>query len=186
MMDAFENILSRHSWTKVRPVTVPRELIEKLLTAAVQAPNHHRNRPWRFFVMTGEARVRLGEAMAQALKQRESDSSEADLEMERAKPLRAPVVIAVGSDRPSEPRVLDVENLAATAAAVENLLLAAHASGLGAIWRTGAAAYDPAVKAFFGLTSDQHLVGFIYIGYPEPMPRLPDRPSFEAYTTWMA
>jgi nitroreductase len=184
-MDALENIFSRHSWPKVRPDPVPRELIEKLLDAAVQAPNHHRNRPWRFFVLTGDARVRLGEAMAQAVKQHNPDASEADLHREREKPLRAPVVIAVAADCPSEPRILDVENLAATAAAVENLLLAAHALGLGAMWHTGSAAYDPAVKAFFGLTPEQHLVSFVYVGYPEPLPHLPERPSFQGYTTWM-
>ncbi len=49
-MDALDAIYSRHSVAKVRPDPLPRELIEKLLSAAVQAPNHYRVRPWRFFV----------------------------------------------------------------------------------------------------------------------------------------
>ena len=72
------------------------------------------------------------------------------LEKERAKPLRAPVLIAVGVDKPVDPRVLEIENICAVAAAVENLLLAAHAQGLGAMWRTGPAAHDPRSKEISG------------------------------------
>lgn len=184
-MEAIDAIFARHSWPKVRPDSLPRATIEKLLSAAVQAPNHFRNRPWRFFVLSGEARARLGDAMAQALKARNPEATEGELQAEQAKPLRAPVVIAVAADSPSQPKVLDVENIAATAAAVENLLLAASALGLGGMWRTGPAAYDDTVKAFFGLRPDQHIVAFVYLGYPEPLPSLPERPSFEEYTMWM-
>ena len=56
--------------------------------------------------------------------------------------------------------------MCAAAAAVQNMLLAAHALGLAAIWRTGPSATDPAIKHFFGWEADQHLIGFVYIGYP--------------------
>lgn len=184
-MDALEDIFTRHSWPKVSQQPLPRETVEKLLSAAVQAPNHYRNRPWHFFVLSGAARERLGEAMAKALLSRHGDASEGELMAERAKPLRAPVVIVAASDSPDQPKVLDVENICATAAAVENLLLAAHALGLGGMWRTGPAAYDETVKAFFGLRPEQHIVGFIYLGYPDPLPSVPERPSYENYTVWM-
>jgi nitroreductase len=95
------------------------------------------------------------------------------------------VVIAVGVDKPSEEKVLEIENVAATAAAVQNLLLAAHAVGLGAKWRTSEWARDPMVKESLGFAPDQHVIGFIYIGYPEFIPELPPRPSFEDRTVWM-
>jgi nitroreductase len=95
------------------------------------------------------------------------------------------VVVAVAVDKPSEAKVLEIENVAATAAATQNLLLAAHALGLGAKWRTGEWARDLMVKEFLGFEPDQHLIGFIYIGYPEfesePLPR----PSFEDRTVWL-
>lgn len=184
-MDVFEAIFSRHSISKVRPDPVPRDFVEKLLASAVQAPNHFRVRPWRFFVMTGEARYRLGEIMAQSLLERHPDSLLSELEKERGRPLRAPVVIAIGVDVPSEPKVVEVENICASAAAAENMLLAAHALGLGAMWRTGPAAMNPDVKAFFGLSPHQHLIGFIYVGYPEEEIPRPERPSFEDRTVWM-
>jgi nitroreductase len=184
-MDGIELIHTRHSVSKVLPDPVPRDLIEKLLEAAVQAPNHYRVYPWRLIVLTGAARERLGEVMAQSLRERVPESAEGALETERARPLRAPVLIAVGVEKPRESKVSEVENLCAAAAAAQNILLAARALGLGAMWRTGPAAVDPRVKAFLGLEPDQHLIAFIYVGYPAGPTEPPQRPPFNETTVWM-
>jgi len=184
-MDVFEAIHGRHSQGKVKPDPLPRELIEKLLDAAVQAPNHYKVRPWRFVVLSGEGRRKLGEAMAASQLARHPDFPSEAFDSCRALPLRAPVVIAVGVDKPSEAKVLEIENICATAAACENLLLAAHAMGLAAKWRTSEWARDPFVKEFLGFEPDQHVIGFIYIGYPEFLPEYPPRPSFEDRTVWI-
>ncbi|MBI5566026.1 MAG: nitroreductase [Chloroflexi bacterium] len=184
-MDVFEAMYQRQSVSKVKPEAVPRELIEQLLNAAVQAPNHHKVRPWRFAVLQGAAREKLGEAMARSLQIRKIEATADDLQKERLKPLRAPVVIAVAVDKPAIPKVLEIENVAAVAAAVQNLLLAAHALGLGAFWRTGPAASDPAIKSFLGFAPDQNVIGFVYVGYPEMLPSPPQRPSFEDRTLWL-
>ena len=184
-MEVFEAIHGRHSQNEVKPDPLPRELIEELLDAAVQAPNHYKVRPWRFVVLTGEGRNKLGDAMAASQQVQHPEFPQEAFDKTRALPLRAPAVIAVGADKSGEAKVLEIENVCAAAAATENLLLAAHAMGLGAKWRTGEWARDPKVKKFLGLESDQHIIGFIYIGYPEfvvePMPR----PSFEDRTVWM-
>lgn len=184
-MDVFEAIHTRQSVAKVKPDPVPRELIEQALSAAVQAPNHYKVRPWRFVVLTGEAREKLGSVMAAALQEKHPDFPPEAFDKERSKPLRSPVLIAVGVDKPSEAKVVEVENICASAAAVENLLLAVHAEGLGAKWRTGDPARDPKVKQFLGFEPDQYLIGFIYIGYPEFELEPRERPSFEDRTTWM-
>jgi nitroreductase len=184
-MELFEAIHTRQSVSKVKPDPVPRELIETLLAAAAQAPNHHKVRPWRFMVLTGPARERLGEVMGRALRRRNPAALDETVAVERAKPLRAPVLIAVGVDRPSQPKVVEIENVSAASAAAQNLLLAAHALGLGAMWRTGDAAFDPEVKAALGLAPDQHLVGFIYVGYPLAELPPPSRPGAEDRTVWM-
>ena len=103
----------------------------------------------------------------------------------RILPLRAAVFIAVGVDKPAGPKVLEIENVCAAAAACQNLLLAAHALGLGAKWRTGEWARDPLVKAFLGFEADQHVIAFLYIGYPEFDAERPERPSFEDRTIWI-
>jgi len=184
-MDLFDAIHGRVSVGKLKSDEVSKETIQKLLSAAVQAPNHYKVRPWRFVILTGESRERLGEVMANSLKNEHPEYPQAAFEKERSKPLRSPVLIAVGVEKPIDSRVVEVENICATAAAVENLLLAAHAEGLGAKWRTGSSALDPAVKQFLGFEIDQHLIGFIYIGYPETVVESKKRPSFEDRTVWM-
>lgn len=183
-MDVFDAIHERHSQKKVKPDPVPRELVEKILSAAVQAPNHYKVRPWRFVVLTGDARAKLGDVMADSLRDRQPDFPQEAFDKARATPLQAPVVIAVGVDKPTEAKVLEIENICAVAAACQNLLLAAHALGLGAKWRTGEWARDTKVKDCLGFEPDQHVVAFIYVGYPEFIAEYPPRPSFEDRTVW--
>ena len=184
-MDVFEAIYNRHSQGKVKPDPVPRELIEKLLDAAVQAPNHYKVRPWRFVVLTGAGLKRLGEVMGASQQERHPEFPPEAFDKCRTLPLRAPVIIAVGVDKPSEPKVLEIENVCAAAAACENLLLAAQGLGLAVKWRTGEWARDAKVKEFLGFESDQHIIAFLYIGYPEFVAEYPPRPSFEERTVWM-
>ena len=184
-MDVLEAIHTRHSVGQVRPDPVPRPLIEKLLSAAVQAPNHYRVRPWRFVVLTGEGRDKLGDVMAAAFHTKFPDAPPEALEKERAKPLRSPLLIAVAVDKPAETRVLPIENIAAVAAACENMLVAAQSLGLAAHWRTGDVARDPDVKKFLGFEPDQELIAFLYIGYPALPPVTELRPSFEDRTRWI-
>jgi nitroreductase len=184
-MDVFDAIYNRHSQKKVKQDPVPRELIEKILSAAVQAPNHYKVRPWRFVVLTENARDKLGDVMSASLLDRHPDFPQEAFDKAQTAPLQAPVVIAVGADKPTEAKVLEIENICAVATACQNLLLAAYALGLGAKWRTGEWARDTNVKEFLGFESDQHIIAFIYIGYPEFVAEYAPRPSFEDRTVWM-
>ena len=184
-MEVFEAIHHRHSAGHVKPDPVPREMIEKLLDAAVQAPNHYKVRPWRFVVLTGEARDKLGEVMAASQKEQHPEFPQEAFDKTRGLPLRSPVLIAVGADKPSESKVLEIENVSAVSAACMNLLLAAEALGLGVKWRTGEWARDAKVKEFLGFEPDQYIVGFLYIGYPEFTGEYTPRLSFEDRTVWM-
>src|SRR5574339_855063 len=184
-MDVFEAIHNRHSLGNVKQEPVPRALIEKLLSAAVQAPNHYKVRPWRFVVVTGDGLKKLGDVMAASQQERHPDFPPEAFDKCRALPLRAPVVIAVGVDKPSEPKVLEIENICAAAAATQNLLLAAYALGLAAKWRTAEWARDVRVKEFLGFEPDQHIIAFVYIGYPAVVTEPPSRPSFQDRTVWV-
>ena len=184
-MDLFEAIYGRRSQAKVKPDPVPREVVEKLLQAAVQAPNHYKVRPWRFVVLMGEGLNKLGDVMATSQQARHPEFPLEAFDKCRTLPQRTPVIIAVGVDKPSEVKVLELENVAAAAAAIQNLLLAAHAMGLGAKWRTGEWARDEKVKEFLGFQTDQQIIGFIYIGYPEFIAEPAPRPSFQDRTIWM-
>ena len=183
-MDVFDAIHNRHSQGKVKQDAVSRELIEKLLSAAVQAPNHHKVRPWRFVVLTGAARNKLGDVFAASQLDRKPDLPQEALDKFRSLPLRAPVVIAVGVDKPSDEKTHEIENVAAVSAACQNILLAAQAVGLAAIWRTGEWARDAKIKEYLGFSVDQHLIAYLYIGYPQFVAEYETRPSFEDRTVW--
>ncbi len=184
-MDVNEAIHHRHSAGVMKPDPVPRAVIEQLLDAAVQAPNHYKVRPWRFVVLTGHGRDKLGGVMADVLQRRFPELDETALERERAKPLRSPVVIAVGVDLPTETKVLEIENICAAAAACENILLAAEGLGIGGHWRTGDAARDPEIKRFLGFAPEQNLIAFLYLGYVETAAEPGPRPGFEDRTRWI-
>jgi len=182
-------LASRRSTPRVTDERPPREMVEQVIAAGAWAPNHYHTEPWRFIVVAGEARRDLGEVLAEQLKSRlnlpEGPESEQLLERERKKPLRAPIVIAVAAVLSDNPRAIESEETAAVAAGVQNMLLAAHALGLGAMWRTGPAAYDPAVKHFLSLPPDAHIVAFIYLGYADLVG--PGNQSADAsqHTTWL-
>lgn len=184
-MELFEAIHKRQTQGKVKPDPLPYETIEKLLSAAVQAPNHYKVRPWRFVVLTGEGRNKLGDVMAASQADRKPDLPQEVFDKTRSLPLRAPVVLAVAADKPTEEKVIEVENISAASAACMNILLAATALELGVIWRTGEWARDEKVKEFLGFAPDQHIIGFIYVGYPEFKGESYIRQSFEDRTVWM-
>lgn len=184
-MDVFDAIHGRLTISKVKPDALPRDVIEKLLSAGAQAPNHHKVRPWRFVVLTGDGRKKLGDVMAASFLDRNPATPPEGLDKTRALPLRAPVVIAVGADKPADTKIIEMENISAASAAAQNILLAAHAQGLGAIWRTGEWARDAKVKEFLGFAADQQIVGFIYVGYPDVTPEPYVRQGFEDRVIWM-
>lgn len=184
-MNTIEAIQLRQSIGKVKPDPISRERIGLLLHAGAQAPNHYSVRPWRFVVITGDARKRLGEVMAQVFQRRFPSADDKALAKERAKPLRAPLLIAVGVDPPEDSRVIEIENVCAAAAACENILLAATEIGLAGHWRTGDVAREPEVKRFLGFTPAQHLIAFLYLGLPAEAMGKKVRPSYEDRVTWM-
>ncbi len=187
-MSVFEIIKQRRSIGKMTGERPSRGQIERLLEAATHAPNHHKVQPWKFIVLAGSAREELGVVMAASLAGRleetSSEKAQAMLNKERNKLMRSPVVIVVAAEIPHQPNVLEIENIEATAAAVQNMLLAGEEMGLACMWRTGDAAYDARVKQWLRLAPEEHIVSFLYVGFPA-IPHLERKPiPFEEKTTW--
>lgn len=189
-MELFDAIKTRRSIGIVKEEPVPNQLIEQILESGTYAPNHFRTEPWRFFVLTGDSRKELGEVFEKITTANSEDPTTPDMvkKLERAKknPLRAPVIITVGVEPSSKKNVLIQEEYAAVHAAIQNMLLAAHALGLGAIWRTGAICYEKQVNEFFGMSERGEIVGFIYLGYPDMKTPQVKKTSFTNFTTWMS
>jgi nitroreductase len=175
----------RRSVGKVRPDPVDPAIVTRLITAATWAPNHHLTQPWRFVVMTGSARVGLGDAHARAVARLRPGHPVEGLRKEALRPLRAPVVVAVVHVVGSSDPVVLREDRDAVAAATQNLLLAAHAEGLGAMWRTGAMVDEDEVREHLGLAADDAIVAFVYLGWPDgPTPEPPVRTSISSAIEW--
>jgi nitroreductase len=162
-VETLRAIQERHSTGRLAEPAPTAEQLDTLLGAADHAPDHKRLKPWRFIVLHGERKAALSETMVSSLLLRDPGAGEAALAKERGKLDRAPLVIAVATARLDTPLPFE-ELLAATAAAIQNLLLAATDLGLGSMWRTGDSAYDPVVKAALGLQAQDFISGFIYLG----------------------
>jgi nitroreductase len=122
-------------------------------------------------LIRGEARTKLGEVLALALKRRDPQAGPDLLERERLKPLRAPLVLIVAARITPNPKIPAVEQLLSAGAAAQNIMIACHALGFGAMWKTGDPAYDVSVKEALGLRVTDEIVGFLYIGTPKSMPK---------------
>jgi nitroreductase len=163
-LDAIEALYTRvTSGALIEPAPSEEELTH-ILRAATRAPDHGRLRPWRFVIVRGDARLKLGELCAEALRRRSPQISDVQVERERAKPMRAAMILIVCVRVDLASKIPAVEQLLSGGAAAQNALLAAHALGYGAAWKTGDAAYDAYVKAALGLEPKDAIVGFLYLG----------------------
>jgi nitroreductase len=182
-MDAIEALTTRMSPGGLTEPAPSAEALDQMLRAAMRAPDHGRLRPWQFIIVEGAAREGLGDVLADALRRREPNVAEAVLAKERAKPLRAPLIVVVAAKVREHRSVPRVEQIVAAGAAAQNMLVAAHALRFGGFWRTGAAAYDSEVKRALGLSDDDAIVGFLYLGTPvSPLPAVP-APDIDSHVT---
>jgi nitroreductase len=151
--------------------------LRTIFEAAARAPDHGKLRPWRFFVVRGDARRRLSDLFVAGVKRREPGATEAQVEKEREKPLRAPVTIAVVAKIVAGHKIPEIEQTLSAGAAAMNILNAVHALGFAAKWVTGANCYDPEFKRDFGLDGTDQLIGFIHVGTPTEKPAAAERPD---------
>jgi len=163
-MQAIDALLSRRSAKMLTDPGPDDGALELLLESAARAPDHGRLRPWRFIVIRGSARERLGELMAEQLRRAQPTASGESLQRERQKALRAPLIIVVAAACQASAKIPAIEQILSAGAAAQNMMLAAGALGFGAMWKTGGAAYDESVKVALGLGRTDSIVGFLYLG----------------------
>ncbi|MBO4566492.1 MAG: nitroreductase family protein [Bacteroidales bacterium] len=165
-----DNILSRKSVRSYTDQPISSEQVETMLRAAMAAPSGRNIQPWRFVVVTGQA---AKEKMAVGFNKMIAE---------------APVVIAVCGKTTKKTGEANLNWTADCAAATENLLLAAEALGLGAVW-TACYPYEermnPAIEAL-GLPDDVKPYSIIPVGYPagNEMPKDKWKPENIHYERW--
>lgn len=184
-VDALTALLHRRSEATLGEPAPDGEVLANIQRAALTAADHATLRPWRFLVIRGTARERLGELFVRGREAVEGELSARERERTQGRPLRAPlVIVAIGAPR-QDAKVPEIEQLLSAGAAVQNLLNAAYAQGVGAIWRTGGFAYDPVVKAGLGLGAGEHILGFLYLGTViAPRPPRPTLDPGDFFREW--
>jgi nitroreductase len=163
-MDILTAINSRASAIKLGTPGPTRAQLDTILKAGIRAPDHGRLSPWRFVVLEGDKRDILADAMSAMRRRLSPEATDEEVEKEGLKALRAPAIVAVAAHTTPPGKIPEIERIVAVGAAMENMILAAHALGLGTMWKTGQAAYDPDVKKALGLAPADHIVGYLYLG----------------------
>lgn len=145
---------------------VPRAMIDQMLESANWAPTHRFTEPWRFVVFEGSGLQKFADFQAGRYKHitPPEQYSENKFEKLKNKPLKCSHIIAVCMKRDEKESVPEVEELAAVACAIQNMLLVASSLGVGCYLSTGGVTYDEGAKEFFGLEEQDKIIGFLYIG----------------------
>lgn len=159
------------------------DTLHKMLTIAARVPDHRRVTPFRFILFQDDARARFGDILKTVFKANEMFASGKKIEFEKNRFMRAPVVVAVISTVDRKHRTPEWEQILTAGAACQNLLLAASAHGFAAQWITEWYAYDEKITTELGLSDDERVAGFIYIGTAKEDPKERGRPNLDAIVT---
>jgi nitroreductase len=178
-MDLITAIMSRRSCRKYKPDEVSRDKIERILQAANWAPSGRNWQQWEFLVVTGEKREKIGKLYGEIVAERwpepQARTSEQRIFLHWAETLGdAPVVIVALTRTDADPNTRKM-NLESTAAAFQNLLLAAYAEGLGTCWMTGPLRREEELKKLLEVAEDREIVALTPLGYPLEWPSPPPR-----------
>lgn len=184
-MNAIEALHTRTSCARLTQPAPSSTQLENICNAAIRAADHALLKPWRFLCIRGASLNKLGDLFVSAALQSDPDLSEAKIASIRLKPLRAPLIIVTISRHHDHPKVPALEMDLSAAAATQNMLIAAHAQGLGGMWRTGSMAYNPVVKQGLGLSENEQVTGFLYLGTRSVPPRaLPETSLSDYFLDW--
>lgn len=146
--------------------------LNMILGTATTVPDHGGLQPWRFAVVTGAGRDRLGDALVAGLHQlRGDDLPDAVVAKMRGKAFAAPCSVALIASPDPSSNVPVWEQVASASCTGYAVVLAAVALGYGAVWKSAAVLDTDPVRALFGLTEHEQLLGWVNIGTPAPSVR---------------
>lgn len=155
--------------------------LETILTIATRVPDHRKLEPWRFLVLQGEARRQYGELLAE-VKARKETMMGIQVEIEKDCFMRAPLVIAVIAS-PVEHKTPKEEQLLSAGAVCQHINIAAGALGYASQWITGWSCLDENACQAIGLSEDEFIAGYLYIGSSDEQPLDRQRPDLEEVVT---
>ena len=176
MSDILRFLQSRNSAPKLTEPAPSAGEMQEIFKAAMRAPDHAWLHPWRFISIAGGRREAFGQVLEQCLMLRNPEADEAARAKTRNSPLRAPLLIVVVARLSEHPKVPAIEQRLSAGCAAQGILLAAEACGYAGIWRTGEPAFDRTVMDALGLSEEEEIIAFVYLGTragtAKPIPQL--------------
>ncbi len=181
-MEMIDLLLKRRS-VSVRLITEPgpsEEQLDLILRAATRVPDHGKLAPWRIQILRKDGQRRLGDFLAALFAREMPEANEKQIEFERQRPQRAPLLLVVTSKPRPSPKVPELEQLLSGGAVCQNILVAAQALGVAANWITEWPAFRPEVVEHLGHDpATDRILGFFYLGTASERPDERPRPALE-------
>lgn len=141
--------------------------IEQLIALADWAPTHGRTEPWRFYIFGGEKAAAFCKDHADMKRKAQPELTEDAYQKLSEMGALASHILLVVMRRGDLPKIPVLEEIAATAAAVQNLLLGAESLGIAAYWGTGGSVLQAEMKEYLHLRADDQVLGALYLGYSD-------------------
>jgi nitroreductase len=176
------------SWSKMNGRLIPDEDIHRLLALADWAPTHGRTEPWRFFVYGGAALKQFGQDHANLYWQNtpEDKRQEATYEKLLHNVDKASHLIITAMKRGDNIKIPVIEEIAATSAAIQNILLGATALDISSFWSTGGMTHSPTLKEYLQLRDADIIMGLVFLGYSdEPVKEGQRNSSIHEKVKWL-
>ena len=182
--DLAELLLKRRSTlaANMRPPGPDSDTLDVLLRIATRVPDHGKLTPWRIQVLRSEGQARLGDICAEVFREDHPGASKAQIEFERQRPQRSPLLLVVTChpNREKLAKVPLIEQQISAGAVCQNLLVGATALGFASQLLTDWPAYHPKIRRALGHAENTEIIGFVHIGSPaETSPKERPRPDLE-------
>jgi nitroreductase len=171
---------------KMNGKRIPDEEVKEILKLANWAPTHGRTEPWRFIVYSGDKVKEFCHQHAELYKANTApekfEQTNYDKQFHNGD-LASHIVIAI-MQRGTLPKIPQLEELAATAIAVQNILLGATASGIASFLSTSGMTHHAAMKDFLQLKQEDILLGILYLGYSDEKTEGKRQTEIDEKVTW--
>jgi nitroreductase len=174
---------SRMSVSKLMAPAPNDAVLERVINAALRAPDHGALRPWRILLVRGDARAAFGDLMVKVERERDPSMDNERAASTKQKAMRAPMIMVVVSTTKALGKIPAIEQVLSAGCVAHGLLLALQAEGFGAVWKTGAPTYATSMKEGLGLQPSDDIVGFLYVGTPSAPQLDSPRPKMADVTT---
>lgn len=159
--------------------------LNTILRCATRVPDHKKLAPWRIQVLQGDARQAHGNTVAEIYATNHPDAAEEVIAFERARFLRAPLVLVVSTKIVDEKRAPRWEQILSGGAVCQNILIAATALGYASQWLSEWYSYDEQVKASLRIAPADEILGYMYIGSAMEKPDERERPTLESVVEFL-